>query len=55
VANVTPDSIIGQYKDRVQQIRKRYPLLNSLTYGAEVSAVVDYINMVEQQHATRSN
>lgn len=55
VSNVTPDSIIQQYRTRVENIYKRYPLLRHLSYSADVAAVVSYINMVEQHNATGSN
>ncbi len=55
VSNVTPDSIIQQYRTRVENIYKRYPLLRHLSYSADVASVVSYINMVEQHNATGSN
>jgi hypothetical protein len=48
VGKTDPTKLIEQYKEKVVQLKKRYPLINSLSYyGVNVSDVVDYINMVD--------
>lgn len=49
IANqVDPNAMIEKYKKRVEEIYKRYPLLNSLSYSVDKKAVVEYINMIDQ-------
>ena len=49
VANVNPQSLIEDYRNQVDQIKQRYPMLTQLSsYGTDVNVVVDYINMVDQ-------
>lgn len=45
--NVSPQILIDKYKDEVFALRKRYPLLNSLSYGASAEAVSEYIKLID--------
>jgi hypothetical protein len=49
VNNIDPTAEIAKYKDQVLAIKRRYPLLSSLSrYSAEDSAVAEYINAIDQ-------
>lgn len=50
IANkVDPTKVIRQYKEKVEQVMSRYPMLQYLSsYSTKVDVVVDYINMVDQ-------
>jgi hypothetical protein len=45
--NVSPQALIDKYKSEVQELRKRYPLLDSLSYNASAEAVSEYINLID--------
>lgn len=45
--NVSPQALIDKYKTEVFELRKRYPLLDSLSYSASSEAVSEYINLID--------
>ena len=45
---VDPTSLISFYKQKVQNLYVRYPMLKHIGYYAEKSDVADYINMVDK-------
>lgn len=45
--NVSPQLLIDKYKTEVFELRKRYPLLDSLSYSASSEAVSEYINLID--------
>ena len=45
--NVSPQILIDKYKDEVFSLRKRYPLMDSLSYSASAEAVSEYINLID--------
>jgi len=46
--NVSPQALIDKYKQEIEMIHKRYPLLKSLSYGVKSEAVSEYINLIDQ-------
>lgn len=47
--NVDPAALITKYTNEVEAIKKRYPLIKSLSkYGTEGADVAEYINLVDQ-------
>ena len=47
-SKVDPNALIAKYKVEVENIKKRYPLLNNLSYYVDKDAVVEYINLIDQ-------
>ena len=45
---IDPKALITQYREQVEALKIRYPLLTSLTYSVKIDDVVAYINMVDQ-------
>jgi hypothetical protein len=45
--SVSPSALIDKYKQEVQAIKGRYPLLNSLYSSVESHALAEYINLID--------
>jgi hypothetical protein len=46
--NVSPQALIDKYKQEVEMINNRYPLLKALGYGVKSEAVSEYVNLIDQ-------
>jgi len=46
--STSPQALIDKYTKDVYDVFTRYPLLKSLNYGVEKSAVAEYVNLIDQ-------
>lgn len=46
--SASPQALIDKYTKDVNDVKSRYPLLSSLSYGADTKAVAEYITLIDQ-------
>jgi hypothetical protein len=47
-ANLSPDALVTKYQKEVDEVNRRYPLLNKLsTYRVEASDIAEYVNLID--------
>jgi hypothetical protein len=47
-ANLSPEALVTKYQKEVDEVNRRYPLLNKLsTYRVEASDIAEYVNLID--------
>jgi hypothetical protein len=47
-ANISPDALTTKYQTQLNEVIRRYPLLNQLsTYRIEASDIAEYVNLID--------
>jgi hypothetical protein len=49
-ANISPDALVAKYQQKLNDVNRRYPLLQSLsTYRVEASDIAEYVNLIDEK------
>ena len=49
-ANLSPDALTTKYQQQLNEVVRRYPLLNNLsTYRVEASDIAEYVNLIDSK------